>query len=58
MFLLWEVIIQEPYKFKVGSKERGAAWTATASELEGGFGMKVNHSSGGEGEIQPNDSRF
>ncbi len=45
MFLLREVIIHEPYKFKVGSKERGAAWTAIASELEGGFGMKVNQRS-------------
>ena len=45
MFLLREVIIHEPYKFKVGSKERGAAWTAIASELEGGFDMKVNQRS-------------
>ncbi len=45
IFLLREVIIHEPYKFKVSSKERGAAWTAIASELEGGFGMKVNQRS-------------
>ena len=45
MFLQREVIIHEPYKFKVGSKERGAAWTAIASELEGGFDMKVNQRS-------------
>jgi hypothetical protein len=45
MFLLREVIVHEPYQFKIGSKERGAAWTAIASDLEGGFGMKVNQRS-------------
>ena len=45
MFLLREVIVPKPYKFKVGSKERGAAWTTIASEFEGGFDMKVNQRS-------------
>ena len=45
MLLLREVIIHEPYKFKVGSKERGSAWTAIASEFKGGFDMKVNQRS-------------
>ena len=45
MFLLREVIIHEPYKFKVGSTERGATWTVIASELEGGLDMKVNQRS-------------
>ena len=39
-FLLREVLVVEPHQFRVGSKERGTAWTAIASNLTE-LGMKV-----------------
>ena len=44
MCLLREVLTHEHYRFRFGSKERGAAWTAIACQLED-MGMKVNQRS-------------
>lgn len=44
ILLLKEVIIEEPYIFKEGSKERGAAWTSIAKRLEKA-GLKVTQRS-------------
>lgn len=44
VLLLREVLTYEPYQYRVGSKERGAAWTAIAANLEE-LGMKVNQRS-------------
>ena len=39
-FLLKEVLVVEPHQFRIGSKERGAAWTTIANNLTQ-LGMKV-----------------
>ena len=44
MCLLRKVLTHEPYRFRFGSEERGAAWTAIACQLED-MGMKVNQRS-------------
>lgn len=41
-FLLREILVVEPHQFRVGSKERGAAWTTIANNLTE-LGMKVIH---------------
>ena len=43
-FLLREIVVVEPYQFRSGSKERGAAWTTIAENLKA-FEMKVSQRS-------------
>ena len=31
--LCWEILVLEPYKYKVGSKERGQCWDSIAEDL-------------------------
>jgi len=42
--LLREILAVEPYRFKVGTKEKGASWTKIAESLENA-GLKVNQRS-------------
>ena len=43
-FLRREVLVVEPHQFRIGSKERGAAWTTIANNLTQ-LGMKVTQRS-------------
>ena len=45
--LLREVLVEEPYKYRPGSKERGISWTKIAEHLQES-GMKVTQRSARE----------